>query len=89
MSCWPVAWRHPTVWIGTLAMRPKLMTTPHSGYEALLQYGKTVLKQRMIFGTAFPMMPVQRTLDEFRALPLADDIQALWLEGNAREFLRL
>ena len=84
-----VAWRHPTVWIGTLAMRPKLMTTPHSGYEALLQYGKTVLKHRMMFGTAFPMMPVERTLDEFKALPLDEDIQALWLDGNARAFLRL
>ncbi|RYF42848.1 MAG: amidohydrolase [Comamonadaceae bacterium] len=84
-----VAWRHPTVWIGTLAMRPKLLATPHSGYEPLLQYGKTVLKQRMMFGTAFPMMPVEKTLNEFRALPLPEDVQALWLEGNAKAFLRL
>ena len=84
-----VAWRHPTVWIGTLAMRPKLLATPHSGYEPLLQYGKTVLKHRMMFGTAFPMMPVERTLNEFQALPLPDDIQSRWLVGNAVEFLRL
>jgi len=82
-----VAWRHPNLWIGTVAMRPKLMATPHSGYESLLQYGKTVLKHRMIFGSAFPMMPVARTLDEFLALPLPESIQQRWLHDNAAEFL--
>lgn len=84
-----VAWRHPNLWIGTLAIRPRLMTTPHSGYEPLLQYGKTILKHRMIFGTAFPMMPVPRTLDEFAALPLPEDIRQRWLCDNAADFLGL
>lgn len=84
-----VAWRHPNVWIGTLAIRPRLMATPHSGYEPLLQYGKTVLKDKMIFGSAFPMMPVESALDEFIALDMPEEIRARWLEGNARTYLRI
>lgn len=84
-----VAWRHPNLWIGTVAMRPKLLNTPHSGYEPLLQYGSTILKSRMIFGTAYPMMPVERTLDEFSALPMTDQVRRLWLEDNAAAFLGL
>ena len=82
-----VAWRHPNVWIGTVAMRPKLMATPHSGYEPLLQYGRTVLKDKMLFGTGFPMMPIQDCLDEFMALEMADDTRRKWLELNAKRFL--
>ncbi|TCG09614.1 amidohydrolase [Paraburkholderia steynii] len=84
-----VAWRHPNVWIGTLAVRPKLLATPHSGYEALLQYGRTVLKKRMIFGSAFPMMPVEKALREFDALALPDAVREDWRGNNALAFLGL
>ncbi len=84
-----VAWRHPNVWIGTLAIRPRLLETPHSGYEPLLQYGRTVLKNKMIFGSAFPMMPVEDALTEFQKLEMPDAVRARWLEGNAKEFLGL
>ncbi|MES1926688.1 amidohydrolase family protein [Salinisphaera sp. T31B1] len=82
-----VAWRHPNVWIGTLAMRPRLMTKPHSGYEPLLQYGCTVLQDRMIFGSAYPMMPVEKALNEFEALPIPDAVRRKWLHDNAADFL--
>lgn len=84
-----VAWRHPNLWIGTVAIRPKLMATPHSGYEPLLQYGRTVLKSRMIFGSAFPMQPVGQALQEFQALPMPETVRHAWLQGNAEAFLGL
>ncbi|WP_345816846.1 amidohydrolase family protein (plasmid) [Paraburkholderia sp. PREW-6R] len=82
-----VAWRHPNVWIGTLAVRPKLLATAHSGYEPLLQYGRTVLRKRMIFGSAFPMMPVEKALAEFDALEMPDSVRKAWQHDNALEFL--
>ncbi|MGF6770138.1 putative TIM-barrel fold metal-dependent hydrolase [Paraburkholderia sp. GAS199] len=82
-----VAWRHPNVWIGTVAVRPKLLATPHSGYEPLLQYGRTILKKRMIFGSAFPMMPVEKALAEFDSLALPDSVREDWRCNNALEFL--
>lgn len=84
-----VAWRHPNLWIGLVAMRPKLLNVDHSGYGPLLQYGRTVLKDRMIAGTAWPMQPMQRVIEEIRALPVEAEIADLWLGGNAKTFLRL
>jgi len=63
------------------------MAKAHSGYEPLLQYGRTVLKRKMIFGSAFPMMPVEAALAELDALGLEDDTRRLWLHDNAERFL--
>ncbi|WP_144112339.1 amidohydrolase family protein [Paraburkholderia sp. BCC1886] len=82
-----VAWRHPNLWIGTVAVKPKLFETAHSGYEPLLQYGRTVLNKRMIFGSSFPMMPVEQALAQFEALPMSDTARDNWLLQNALEFL--
>lgn len=84
-----VAWRHPNLYIGVLAVRPKLLAKPHSGYEPLLQYGRTVLKNKIVFGSAFPMMPVETALAEVRALELGDEVERLWLHDNAARFLGL
>jgi predicted TIM-barrel fold metal-dependent hydrolase len=84
-----VAWRHPTLWIGLVAVRPKLLTTANSGYEALLQYGKRLLADRIIFGSSYPMTPVERSVEEIRDLPLPEEIKAKWLHGNAAAFLGL
>ncbi|PZQ96091.1 MAG: amidohydrolase [Cereibacter sphaeroides] len=82
-----VAWRHPNLSIGILAVRPKLLAKAHSGYEPLLQYGRSVLKQKMIFGSAFPMMPVEAALSELDALGLDAETRRLWLHDNAARFL--
>lgn len=84
-----VAWRHPNLWIGVVAVRPKLLNVANSGYEPLLQYGSTVLKSRIVFGSGYPMMPVERSLREVGELPLEDGVRERWLVGNAREFLRV
>ena len=83
------AWRHPNLYIGLLAVRPRLLQKEHSGYEPLLQYGRTILKHKIIFGSAFPMMPPETALAEIHALPLDEDTRALWLHANAAAFLRL
>ena len=82
-----VAWRHPNLWIGVVSVRPKLLAVPHSGYEPLLAYGSGILKSRILFGSGYPMMPVERSLREIEALPLADDVRERWLFRNALEFL--
>ena len=84
-----VAWRHRNVYIGLAAVRPKYLTVPGSGYEPLLQYGSSVLKHQMLFGTAFPLMSVEQALADFDALPLPDDVRRKWLHDNATRALRL
>lgn len=84
-----VAWRHANVHIGLVAVRPKYLAVAGSGYEPLLQYGRTVLQDRIIFGSAFPLMPVERTIREIENLGLDETVTRKWLYENAKRFLRL
>ncbi len=84
-----VAWRHPNVWIGLVAVRPRYLAVASSGYEPLLQYGNTVLQDRIIFGSSYPMQPVERCLGEIAGLPLKERVKRKWVHDNAARFLGL
>ncbi len=84
-----VAWRHRNVYIGLNAIKPKLLTTLHSGYEPLLQYGARMLQDQMICGSNWPLIPVDSYFDAVGDLPLSDEIRAKWVGGNAAEVLKL
>ena len=78
-----VAWRHPNVHIALNALRPKYLQTAGSGFEPLLQYGRTVLRDRIICGSNWPLQSVRRYFSELDALPLEDEVRDAWLGGNA------
>lgn len=84
-----VAWRHANVFIGLVAVRPKYLAVAQSGYEPLLQYGNSVLQDRIVFGSAYPMQPVERAIAEVEALPLKPEAKRKWLHDNAARFLGL
>jgi predicted TIM-barrel fold metal-dependent hydrolase len=84
-----VAWKHPNVHIGIVYMKPKLLTVENSGYEALLQYGRTILQDKIIFGSGFPNLSLTSALAEIEALPLDDAIKDKWLYANAARLLKL
>ncbi len=84
-----VAWRHPTVYLDISAIRPKYLGVPDTGWGPLLQYGQTVLKDRVLFATAWPMQPFDRAVAEVRALPLREEVKERWLGENARRLLGL
>jgi predicted TIM-barrel fold metal-dependent hydrolase len=84
-----VAWRHPTVYIEISAIRPRHLATPGSGYETLLQFGNTLLKNRILWASGWPSVMPDKSLADVRALPLKDDVIERWLGGNAQELLGL
>ncbi|MSP88217.1 MAG: amidohydrolase [Alphaproteobacteria bacterium] len=84
-----VAWRHKNVSIGLVAVRPRVLGIANSGYEPLLQYGNTILQDRIIFGSAYPMQPVERALAEIDALALKPEVRRKWVHDNAARFLGL
>jgi len=61
-----VAWRHKNVHIGLVAVRPKYLQQPASGYEGLVQFGGSVLQDRILFGTSYPLVPVERSTPGFQ-----------------------
>jgi uncharacterized protein len=84
-----VAWRHSNVCIGLAPVRPKYLNVANSGYEPLLQYGNTVLQDNVIFGSSYPLLPVERSIVEIEELPLKDSVKRKWLHDNAARFLDL
>jgi uncharacterized protein len=82
-----VAWRHPNVYIGIPGLRPRYLARPDSGWTELLSYGSNILREKIIFGSAHPLLPIRRSVDEVRALPLSAETAELWLNGNARKVL--
>lgn len=84
-----VAWRHAGLHIGLVAVRPKYLGVAGSGYEPLLQYGNTILQDRIVFGSAWPMQPVDQALDDIAALPLKEGVMRKWTHDNAARFLGL
>jgi predicted TIM-barrel fold metal-dependent hydrolase len=84
-----VAWRHPNLWIGLVAVRPRLLSKSGSGYEPLLTYGSTILRDRIIFGSSFPMIDVRRSYQELEDLGLSAEVLGKWRGKNAATFLGL
>ena len=82
-----VAWRHRNVYIGIPGLRPKYLAREGSGWTELLSYGGHVLREKIVFGSAHPLLPIKRSVEEVRALPLPDGVSQLWLNDNARRVL--
>jgi len=85
------AWRHPNLYIDPSGHRPKYLAAPGSGWETLLRFGNTTIRDKVLFGTDWPLMPVSlaELAEEVRALPLRPEVKEMWLGGNAARLLGL
>ena len=72
-----------------VAVRPKYLAVAESGYGPLLQYGKSLLQNQIIFGSAYPQPSVARDYEEVRALGLTGHVLAKWLGGNLSNPLKI
>lgn len=81
-----VARRHQNVYISTAGHRPKYLATPGSGWEMLMQFGNTLLQDRVVFASSWSTfsMPVGQVVEEMLALPLKDSVKEKWMYRNAR-----
>jgi predicted TIM-barrel fold metal-dependent hydrolase len=80
-----VARRHKNVYISTAGHRPKYLAMPGSGWEMLMQFGNTLLQDRIVFASSWATyaMPIDEVVREMSALPLKDDVMEKWLYSNA------
>jgi predicted TIM-barrel fold metal-dependent hydrolase len=83
-----IAWKHENVYIELGGVSPKYFATPGSGWEPLMQYGNTLLQDRVLFATD-NMLPHRRCVDELKALPLKEEVKDKWLSKNAARLLGL
>ena len=78
-----MAWKHDNVFIGTDAYAPK-----HWPAE-FVHYMNTYGREKVLFGTDWPVIHPQRAVDEIAALELRDESRDLVMRGNAERVFRL
>ncbi len=78
-----MAWKHENVFIGTDAYAPK-----HWPAE-FVHYMNTYGREKVLFGTDWPVIHPQRAVDEIAALDLRDESRELVMRGNAERVFRL
>ena len=83
--------RHPNLYADTAAHRPKYLAQEGSGWEQFMQFGNTLLQDkimvglsRYLFGTSFEAL-----IKEYQALPIKEKVMEKWLYGNAANFFRV
>jgi uncharacterized protein len=73
----------PNVYIDLSGWSPKYFP------EILVQYTNTRLKDKMLFGSDYPLIAPDRWLSDFEKLPIRDEVRPLVLKRNAARLFRL
>jgi len=84
-----VLWRHENVYADIAAINPEYIGTDGSGWDTLLRYGNTVLKEKILFATAWPARNFKEAVEGVKSLPLKDEVKKLWLGGNAQRIFNI
>jgi uncharacterized protein len=78
-----IAVHKPNVYIDLSGWSPKYFP------DILVQYINTRLKDKMLFGSDFPLITPDRWLADFEKLPIKDEVRPLVLKQNAVKLLGL
>jgi len=78
-----VATHKPQVYIDLSGWSPKYFP------PILVQYANTLLKDKVLFGSDYPVLAPQRWMEEFDKLPIKPEVRPLILKENAARLLGL
>ncbi|MEA2455378.1 MAG: uncharacterized protein QOI45_1640, partial [Thermoleophilaceae bacterium] len=78
-----VAVHKPQVYIDLSGWSPKYFP------PQLVHHANTLLRERMLFGTDYPVLSPDRWLKDFEQLDIADEVRPLVLKENAARLLDL
>jgi hypothetical protein len=54
-----------------------------------VQYANTLLKDKILFGSDYPVMAPERWVEEFEKLPIKPEVRPLIMKMNAAKLLNL
>ncbi len=78
-----LAWKHENVYIDTSAYLPRYYP------PQLLNFMNTYGQDKVLFGTNFPMLSLEKCAEQARALPLKPEAKQKFLRDNALGFYQL
>jgi predicted TIM-barrel fold metal-dependent hydrolase len=83
--------RHPNLYCDTASHHPRYFGVPGSGWEMFLQFGNTLLQDKVMVGLSWEQfgLTFEQIIAIYEALPLKEAVIEKWLYGNAARFLRL
>jgi uncharacterized protein len=81
--------RHPLLYADTAAHRPKYFGVPGSGWEQWLQFGNTLVQDKIMVGLSWTLtgLSLEESIAEYMDLPLKDSVKEKWLYSNAARFM--
>jgi predicted TIM-barrel fold metal-dependent hydrolase len=84
-----LALKHLNIYINIASHRPRYLGTSGVGWEPLLHFGQNLLKERILFGSAWITlgMSLKEVYNEFEGLPIDNDAKDSWRYGNAARLL--
>jgi hypothetical protein len=78
-----VATHKPQVYIDLSGWSPKYFP------PILVQYANTLLKDKILFGSDYPVISPEKWMEEFAKLPIKPEVRPLIMKENAARLLRL
>lgn len=83
--------RHPNLYADTAAHRPRHFGTKGSGWEQFLQFGNTLVQDKIMVGLSWTLlgMTMEEAIEEYLTLPLKESVKEKWLYSNAARFFEV
>ena len=79
--------KHPNVYAEFGGLAPKYVLAPNTGWEVMHRFMNSVLSEQVLFGTDWPVYPMDVALAEWRAGDLKPHVLNALLGGNAARLL--
>ena len=78
-----LAWKHENVFIDTSAYLPRYYPSQ------LIQFLKTYGKEKVLFGTNFPQLSLEKCVEQVQEMDLPDEARDNFLFKNAQRVFKL
>ena len=82
-----VAWKHPNIYLEFGAIAPRYLASSEGGWQPMRQFMNSVLQDRILFGSDWPMLAHDRLMAEIPLLQLKDSVLEKYLKKNAEALL--
>ena len=82
-----VARKHPNVYLEFGGLAPRYVGAAGTGWEVVFRFMNSLLAKQVLFGTDWPVFPMQRALEEWRGLGLKPTVLEALVSGNAERLL--
>jgi predicted TIM-barrel fold metal-dependent hydrolase len=84
-----VSWKNDNVFIDISGISPRYIGMSGTGWDPLIQYGDTLLQDKILWGTDWPLLDWKDSLSQCRELPLKEEAKEKWLFKNAEALFQL